>query len=141
MAVDALPKRPLSHAEVRVLGASGSFVDVRPVNTFLFPERDTTLVTSLVLVTDSGLRAVDYDPAAREWQVVRTEPLDSPESAEDVPDELLTDVQSELEQRAQELEEAGVVSETPEPNEDVQVREASNLGSLLYEQYTNEPEN
>lgn len=140
MAVDALPRRPLSHAEVRVLAASGAFVDVRPVNTFLFPDRDTTLVTSLVLVTESGLRAVDYDPSAREWQVIRTEPLESPETAEDVPDDLLTDVQSELEARAQELEEAGVVSETPEPEEDVQVREASNLGSVLYDQYTSEEE-
>jgi len=137
MALDSFPARPLAHDEVAVLAASGRFVDVRPVNAFHFPERDTRLVTALVLVTETGLRAVEYDPTVREWSVVRSESLDGPESMADVPDALLGDVQAELERRVSELEDAGVVSETPaDDDEDVEVREATGLGTVLYEQYT-----
>lgn len=136
MALDSLPNRPLAHDEVAVLAASGAFLDVRPVNAFHFPERDTRLVTALVLVTDSGLRAVDYDPTTREWDVVRTETLDDPAGIEDVPDELLATVQGKLEDRVSELEEAGVVGQPAARDGDVEVRDATSLGTVLYEQYT-----
>ncbi|WP_435098552.1 hypothetical protein [Halarchaeum sp. P4] len=136
MALDSLPNRPLAHDEVAVLSASGAFLDVRPVNAFHFPKRDTRLVTALILVTSSGLRAVDYDPTTREWDVVRTESLDDPEGMEDVPDEMLATVQGELERRVSEMEEAGVVGQTAAREDDVEVRDATSLGAVLYDQYT-----
>lgn len=136
MALDSFPNRPLSHDEVAALSASGRFVDVRPVNAFHFPERDTRLVTALVLVTSSGLRAVDYDPTAREWDVVRSESLDDPQGVEDVPEELLGSVQAELERRVSEMEDAGVVGGAVAREGDVEARDATDLGTVLYEQYT-----
>ncbi|GAA0293480.1 hypothetical protein [Halarchaeum salinum] len=136
MAFDSLPARPLSHDEVMALSASGRFVDVRPVNAFHYPERETQLITAIVFVTKSGLRAVDYDPTVREWHVVREESLDGPEDITDVPDELLSDVQAEIEQRVSEMEDAGVVGGTAARDESTEVRDASGLGSVLYDQYT-----
>ncbi|GGL33129.1 hypothetical protein GCM10009037_15960 [Halarchaeum grantii] len=136
MALDSLPNRPLAHDDVAVLDAAGAFAAVRPVNAFHFPERDTRLVTALILVTGTGLRAVEYDPTTREWTVVRTEALDDPDGLEDVPDELLATVQGELEDRVSELEEAGVVGQPAARDGDVEVRDATSLGTVLYEQYT-----
>ncbi|GGN13487.1 hypothetical protein [Halarchaeum nitratireducens] len=138
MAFESLPSRPLSHDEVMALSASGRFVDVRPVNAFHYPERETQLITAIVFVTKSGLRAVDYDPTAREWRVVREASLDEPDDVTDVPDALLSDVQAEIEQRVSEMEDAGVVGGATARDDTTEVRDATSLGSVLYDQYTDD---
>lgn len=141
--LSSLPERPLTLHELHALHRKDAFVAATPVNavTDSNKARQRSLVVGAILVNDDVIAGVNYDIESRSWEIL-CKKANEPESEKTEEGFVLgvhQDVEAALEEKAQEMQESGFISEVVDRNEDeegqTELRDAEKYGRVLQDQY------
>lgn len=141
--LSSIPRRPLSLSELESLHEGDSLLAAAPINVVIDPDqhRARPLVVSTVLVTEATVVGVSYDPTERSWEKViqKSNEPDSEKGSDGIVRSVVEEVESMLEQEAEELEKEGQVGEVfdsdSEGGVNADFRDGTELNKILQQQY------
>jgi hypothetical protein len=141
--VSSLPSRPLTDDELYSLHTSEKLVGAVPVNAVSDPDTDRrrSLVVGAIFITESVIKALQYDPQERGWAEV-FQGKNAPESEknyEGIVTAVFDEAEAALEDAAADLEATGDIGEVFD-REIVEegkaaYRDAEEFGKLLQKHY------